>query len=323
MYSPGEPSGIGVDLVIKLCSLNFWGNLKLPIVCIADSKLILDRAKVLGIKINIDELKDINNAKRNKKNTLQIFFVSVCKDTQPGKLKKINASYVIENLDFAINYSKNNKRTALVTGPISKENVIHKYKNFTGHTERIKEKTDSKSVLMMLASSKLKVALATTHIPLKDVPKKITKKLLITKIQILHEELKNKFNIKNPKIKMLGLNPHSGENGKIGKEEKSILIPTAKYLRGKNINVSLPISADTAFTKKNLMSTDAYFGMYHDQVLPVLKALSFGKSFNITLGTSIIRTSVDHGVALDIAGSKKSDESSLKEAIKIAAKLIK
>ena len=116
MYSPGEPSGIGVDLVIKLCSLNFWGNLKLPIVCIADSKLILDRAKVLGIKINIDELKDINNAKRNKKNTLQIFFVSVCKDTQPGKLKKINASYVIENLDFAINYSKNNKRTALVTG---------------------------------------------------------------------------------------------------------------------------------------------------------------------------------------------------------------
>ena len=175
---------------------------------------------------------------------------------------------------------------------------------------------------MMLASNKLKVALATTHIPLKMVSKNITKKLIVNKVQILDKDLKNKFNIKKPNIKVLGLNPHAGENGKIGNEELQYIKPAIKILRKSKINVSMPISADTAFSEKILKETDAYLGMYHDQVLPVLKALSFGNSINITLGVPIIRTSVDHGVALDIAGSKNSDSSSLILAIKTAKNLI-
>jgi 4-hydroxythreonine-4-phosphate dehydrogenase len=228
----------------------------------------------------------------------------------------------MKNLDFAIDNALNDKKTALVTGPISKENIISINKKFQGHTEYIQKKTASDDVLMLLGSDKLKVALATTHLPLKNVAKAITKKLIISKAKILNDELKNKFKIKNPKIILLGLNPHAGEGGKIGSEEKDILIPAVKELRRKKINISYPKSADTAFTKKILNEADAYLGMYHDQVLPVIKALSFGSTTNITLGVPIIRTSVDHGVALDIAGTAKSDTSSLKEAIKIAKKII-
>ncbi|NDE94833.1 MAG: 4-hydroxythreonine-4-phosphate dehydrogenase PdxA, partial [Proteobacteria bacterium] len=208
------------------------------------------------------------------------------------------------------------------TGPISKENIISINKKFQGHTEYIQKKTTSDDVLMLLGSNKLKVALATTHLPLKNVAKAITKKLITSKAKILNDELKDKFKIKNPKITLLGLNPHAGEGGKIGSEEKDILIPAVKELRRKKINISYPKSADTAFTKKLLNETDAYLGMYHDQVLPVIKALSFGSTTNVTLGVPIIRTSVDHGVALDIAGAAESDTSSLKEAIKIAKKIV-
>ena len=175
---------------------------------------------------------------------------------------------------------------------------------------------------MLLSSNQLKVALATTHLPLKEVANKISKELIISKAITLNKGLKEKFKIKDPNIKILGLNPHSGEGGKIGNEEIDIIIPAVKELRKKKINISYPISADTAFTKKNLKKTDAFLGMYHDQVLPVIKALSFGNAINITLGVPITRTSVDHGVALDIAGTGRSDPSSLKEAIKTAKKII-
>ena len=212
--------------------------------------------------------------------------------------------YKRQNLDYAIKQTLHNKRTALVTGPLNKEIIISIDKKFTGHTEYIQKITKSNGVLMMLASDQLRVALATTHIPIKDVAKTITKELIINKVKILNNDLKTKFNIKNPHIKVLGLNPHAGENGKIGNEELLHIKPAIKDLKRKNINVSMPLSADTAFSKKNLEETDAFLGMYHDQVLPALKALSFGNSINITLGVPIIRTSVDHGVALDIAGTK-------------------
>ena len=234
----------------------------------------------------------------------------------------INAQYVLDVLDFAIRQSIANKNTALVTGPLNKETIISINKKFTGHTEYIQKITKSDNVLMMLASDKLKEAIATTHIPLKNVPKKITKNLIINKVKILNKDLKDKFNIKEPKIKILGLNPHAGENGKIGKEELEHIKPAVSELRKRKINVSMPISADTAFSQNFLEETDAYLGMYHDQVLPVLKALSFGNSINITLGVPIIRTSVDHGVALGIAGTNKSDTSSLSLAIRTAKKLI-
>jgi 4-hydroxythreonine-4-phosphate dehydrogenase len=322
LYSPGEPSGIGPDIIIQLCKTEFWTDIKIPILCISDPKLLDKRAADLRKKITLQKISDIDELKANKRNVLQVIHVSDCKNTKYGKLYKSNAQYVLDNLKFGIDEALKNKNLALVTGPISKENIISINNTFSGHTEFIQQKTNSKEVLMLLASDQLKVALTTTHIPLKNVSKKITKELIISKAITLNKGLKEKFKIKNPIIKLLGLNPHSGEGGKIGKEEVDIIIPAVKELRKKKINISYPISADTAFTKKNLKETDAFLGMYHDQVLPVIKALSFGNAINVTLGVPITRTSVDHGVALDIAGSGKADTSSLKEAIKAAKKII-
>jgi 4-hydroxythreonine-4-phosphate dehydrogenase len=322
IYSPGEPSGIGPDLIIQLSCSTFWNQINIPIACIADPELLIDRANTLGKKIKIKEISNPVELKKNKRNEIQVIKIAKCPNTKYGKLHRSNAKYVLDNLNYGIDTALTNKKVGLVTGPISKENIISIDKKFSGHTEHIQKLTKSKDVLMLLESEKLKVALATTHIPLKAVPKKITKSLIINKAIILDDELKNKFKIKNPQISLLGLNPHAGEGGKIGSEEKEILLPAVKELRKKKINISYPKSADTAFTKKGLKETDAFLGMYHDQVLPVLKALSFGSAVNVTLGIPIVRTSVDHGVALDMAGSGKSDTDSLKEAIKIAKKII-
>lgn len=321
LYSPGEPSGIGPDLIIQICSMPFWEKIHIPIVCLADKKLIQDRAKVLNKKIKMDILDNLDSANQNKFGVIQIKEVSKCRITKPGKLYKSNAAYVLKNLDYGIEQSIK-EGIGLVTGPISKENIITIDDKFSGHTEYIQKKTLSNDVLMLLGSKKLRVAIATTHVPLKKVPQLITKRLVINKAMILHNELITKFKIKSPRIKLLGLNPHAGEGGKIGTEERNILIPAVEELRKNNINISMPLSADTAFTKKILADTDAYLGMYHDQVLPVIKALSFGNTINITLGVPIIRTSVDHGVALDIAGSGKTDVSSFEEAIRAAKKMI-
>ena len=322
IYSPGEPSGIGPDLIIQLSCSTFWNQINIPIACIADPELLIDRANTLGKKIKIKEISNPVELKKNKRNEIQVIKIAKCPNTKYGKLHRSNAKYVLDNLNYGIDTALTNKKVGLVTGPISKENIISIDKKFSGHTEHIQKLTKSKDVLMLLGSEKLKVALATTHIPLKAVPKKITKSLIINKAIILDDELKNKFKIKNPQITLLGLNPHAGEGGKIGSEEKEILLPAVRELRKKKINISYPKSADTAFTKKGLKETDAFLGMYHDQVLPVLKALSFGSAVNVTLGIPIVRTSVDHGVALDMAGSGKSDTASLKEAIKIAKKII-
>ena len=322
IYSPGEPSGIGPDLIIQLSCSTFWNQINIPIACIADPELLIDRANTLGKKIKIKEISNPVELKKNKRNEIQVIKIAKCPNTKYRKLHRSNAKYVLDNLNYGIDAALTNKKVGLVTGPISKENIISIDKKFSGHTEHIQKLTKSKDVLMLLGSEKLKVALATTHIPLKAVPKKITKSLIINKAIILDDELKNKFKIKNPQITLLGLNPHAGEGGKIGSEEKEILLPAVKELRKKKINISYPKSADTAFTKKGLKETDAFLGMYHDQVLPVLKALSFGSAVNVTLGIPIVRTSVDHGVALDMAGSGKSDTASLKEAIKIAKKII-
>ena len=322
VYSPGEPSGIGPDLIIQLCKTKKKKKINVSVICIADPRLIKERAKSLKKNIKIELIQDIKESHKNIAGTIQVVCIAKCSNTKFGKLYKSNAIYVLKNLDYGINEALNKENVALVTGPISKENVISVKKDFSGHTEHIQKLTKSNDVLMLLGSSLLKVAIATTHIPLKKVPKAITKKLIINKVTILNNELKSKFNIKTPRIKLLGLNPHAGEGGKIGTEEKDILIPAVKELKKKKIKVSMPLSADTAFSKKLLTETNAYLGIYHDQVLPVIKTLSFGSSINITLGVPIIRTSVDHGVALDIAGSGKADTSSLKEALSTAKKIL-
>ena len=318
IYSPGDPAGIGPDLFLSLLNEDFFRFIKANVVCIGDQKLFASRAKELGYSLEISAFTDINDV-NEKVGCLEIM---KCPDISSGRLNPANSEYVIKNLDFGIDACMKSKDLGLVTGPISKENIVEGGYSFSGHTERIMEKTNSDDVLMLLASERLKVALATTHMPLNKVSESITTDLIINKVKILDQELKSKFNIEKPKISLLGLNPHAGEGGKLGKEEIEIIIPAVKKLIASNVDVSMPLSADTAFNKNLLDETDAYFAMYHDQGLPVLKALSFGDSINITLGVPIVRTSVDHGVALDIAGKGIANNSSLKNAFYAADNLI-
>jgi 4-hydroxythreonine-4-phosphate dehydrogenase len=319
LYSHGEPAGIGIDLILHLSKLKFWVQMQSPLICIVDKALLQTRAKLLNLKINFVEIQHLKKAQKNAHATVQFIQIAKCDDSSPGVLNPKNAKYVIDNLNFGIAKSLTNKEIGLVTGPIQKSNIINGgFKTFKGHTEWIKKKTKSKEVVMLLSSKKIKVALATTHIPLSEVPKSIQKSKLIKIIQILHESLKTKFKIKHPSITILGLNPHAGENGKMGNEEIKIINPAVQVCKDMGINASYAISADTAFNVKQLNKTDAYLGMYHDQALTVLKALSFGEAVNITLGTPIVRTSVDHGTALDFAGKMKPNLGSIKEAIKLA-----
>ncbi|MFL2721694.1 MAG: 4-hydroxythreonine-4-phosphate dehydrogenase PdxA [Gammaproteobacteria bacterium] len=322
IYSHGESSGIGPDLVIKLCKTTYWTKLKYPLIIVGDPKLFIDRANLLKKNISINTIQSINEAQPNKKNTLQILLNGKCKNTNPGKLYKSNVKYILDVLNTSINICIKNKYCALVTGPLSKENIIKIDPQFTGHTEHIQKLTKSKNVLMLLGSEKLKLAFITTHIPLQKVSNAINENAVFSKTKILDIELKKKFKIKNPRIGILGLNPHAGENGKIGSEEINKIAPAIKKLKSHKINITGPISADTAFTVSNRKKYDAFVAMYHDQALPVLKAISFGSGYNITLGVSIIRTSVDHGVALDIAGKEGLDYGSLQSAINLAQKII-
>ena len=319
LYSHGEPAGIGIDLILHLSKSKFWQEMHSCLICIVDFELLKSRAKLLNLKIQFVEIKSLKLAKKNKLGTVQFIQSANCKDLSPGSLNPKNAKYVLDNLNFGIAECLKKQRVGLVTGPIQKSNIIDGgFKTFQGHTEWIQKKTKSKNVVMLLSSKNIRVALATTHIPLTEVAKNIRKAKLIEIIQTLHSGLKTKFKIKNPSITVLGLNPHAGENGKIGEEEIKKINPAVEVCRGMGINASYAISADTAFTAKKLKQTDAYLAMYHDQALPVLKALSFGEAVNITLGTGIVRTSVDHGTALDIAGKMKPNLGSIKEAIKAA-----
>ena len=319
LYSHGEPAGIGIDLILHLSKSKFWQEMRSCLICIVDFELLKSRAKLLNLKIRFVEIKNLKLAKKNKLGTVQFIQSSNCKDLSPGSLNPKNAKYVLDNLNFGIAECLKKQRVGLVTGPIQKSNIIDGgFKTFQGHTEWIQKKTKSKNVVMLLSSKNIRVALATTHIPLTEVAKNIRKAKLIEIIQTLHTGLKTKFKIKKPSITVLGLNPHAGEDGKIGEEEIKKINPAVEVCRGMGINASYAISADTAFTAKKLKQTDAYLAMYHDQALPVLKALSFGEAVNITLGTGIVRTSVDHGTALDIAGKMKPNLGSIKEAIKAA-----
>ena len=322
LFSPGEPAGIGPDLIIKLVTSTQWESINSKIVCLGDSELFQARSKLINKRIKIRELKSLDASVKNKKGVLQLYKVSNCADLSPKKLNARNAKYVIDHLDFGIKYCNANKKVGLVTGPIQKSNIIDAGYKFSGHTEWIKKKTDSSDVLMMLASEKLRVALTTTHLPLKEVYKEIKKSKVLKKIMILDSSLKSQLKIKKPHITVLGLNPHAGESGHLGTEEIKYIQPAIKEAKKKGINVNGPLAADTAFNKETLKLTDAYLSMYHDQGLPVLKALSFGDAVNITLGTPIIRTSVDHGTALELAGTNNVSTKSLVVALKQADQML-
>lgn len=314
LITPGEPSGIGPDITLKVVEK----NIDATIFAIADPDLLEQRAKQLGINIKLNVINDIDTTtNRHLPGNLNVIPVPVTTPSQAGTLNAENSPYVLKCLKLAASYCLDGKANAMVTGPVHKGIINDAKFAFTGHTEFLAELSHSKPV-MMLATPSLRVALATTHLPLNKVSEAITGESLEYTINTLNEFLKKHCSIKQPTLLVCGLNPHAGEDGHLGMEEIEIISPTIEACRSNGVGIIGPIPADTAFTKKYLAQADAVLAMYHDQGLPVLKHSGFGKAVNVTLGLPFIRTSVDHGTALDLAGTGNASASSLNEAIKMA-----
>ncbi len=310
----GEPAGIGVDLCIQLAQ---HPTLECEIVVLADVELLEQRAKQLHLPLSI-RLYDPNlPAVSSAAGELCVLPISLANSAQAGILNKANSGYVLALLDRATQGCVKGEFSAMVTAPVHKGIINEAGMPFTGHTEYIANITDGHPV-MMLATEGLRVALVTTHLPLSEVSEAITPDTLESVIRILHHDLITRFGIADPIILVCGLNPHAGENGYLGREEIDVIDPVLEKLRTEGMNLQGALPADSLFTPKYLNDADAVLAMYHDQGLPVLKYKGFGNAVNITLGLPIIRTSVDHGTALDIAGSGRSDIGSLQYAVKTA-----
>jgi 4-hydroxythreonine-4-phosphate dehydrogenase len=313
----GEPAGIGPDILLQAAEKDFDAEL----VAIADPVLLRQRAEQLGLQIELLEFDPLKPAIRHRAGTLKVQHTPLAAPCSAGELSRSNAPYIIETLKLAVEGCHAGIFDAMVTAPVQKSIINDAGIPFSGHTEVLAEATGTATVVMMLATKSLRVALATTHLPLKDVPAAITRDLLIESLTILNSDLKRKFAISEPKIAVLGLNPHAGEGGHLGQEEIDTIIPAVEKLRAEGMRLQGPLPADTAFNPKVLDNCDAVFAMYHDQGLPVLKYTGFGQAVNITLGLPIIRTSVDHGTALDLAGTGKANPDSLYRAIEIAIEM--
>ena len=282
------------------------------IVIVADRDVLLKRAERLGLAFEVPEYVAGGAAR------LSLLHLPTSAPVTPGVLDPANSSYVLATLERAIAGCLSGEFAGMVTGPVHKGVINDAGIAFTGHTEFLAERTGTAQVVMMLAGGGMRVALATTHLPLRAVADAITPDSLQTTLRILHAALRRDFGIASPRILVAGLNPHAGEGGHLGREEIEVIEPVLQRLRGEGMNLIGPLPADTLFQKKNLATADAVLAMYHDQGLPVLKHASFGEGVNITLGLPIIRTSVDHGTALDLAGSGRIDAGSLKVAIEAA-----
>lgn len=315
--TPGEPAGIGPDLLIQLAQLKQSQEL----IVVADPELLLHRAKILKLPLTIRSFDSKLPAQISQQGELCVAPCQLNSPCQAGELNSKNAPYVLETLDTAIELCLNNIAQAFVTAPVHKGVINDAGISFSGHTEYLAEKTKVKKVVMMLATKGLRVALVTTHIPLREVSEQITHNNLVETIQILATSLKEDFAIPSPRIVVCGLNPHAGEGGHLGREEIDIIEPALATLRKQGFSLLGPLPADTVFTPKVLDHADAVLAMYHDQGLPTLKYKGFGKAVNITLGLPIIRTSVDHGTALDLAGKGTADLGSLQVALQTAIEM--
>ncbi|MEN9897577.1 MAG: hypothetical protein RLZZ66_1226 [Pseudomonadota bacterium] len=310
----GEPAGIGIDLCIQLAQ---HPPLECEIVVLADVELLKQRAKQLHLPLNIRLYDAQLPAVCHAIGELCVLPISLASSAQAGILNQANSGYVLALLDRATQGCINGEFSAMVTAPVHKGIINEAGIPFTGHTEYIAQITDGHPV-MMLATEGLRVALVTTHLPLSQVSEAITPDTLESVIRILHHDLITRFGIAHPTILVCGLNPHAGENGYLGREEIDVIDPVLEKLRAEGMNLQGTLPADSLFTPKYLDNADAVLAMYHDQGLPVLKYKGFGNAVNITLGLPVIRTSVDHGTALDIAGSGRSDIGSLQYAVKTA-----
>ncbi|MCI1680270.1 MAG: 4-hydroxythreonine-4-phosphate dehydrogenase PdxA [Ewingella americana] len=317
VVTPGEPAGVGPDLLLALAQ-QAW---PVELVVCADPALLLERAQILGLNIELREHQPDAAPQPQAAGTLTVLPVKTAVPVTAGQLNVANAGYVVETLARACDGAINGEFAALVTGPVQKSIINDAGIPFIGHTEFFADRSHCDRVVMMLATEELRVALATTHLPLLDVPAAITRQSLHEVITILHHDLQTKFGITDPQIYVCGLNPHAGEGGHMGHEEIDTIIPALNELREKGMSLIGPLPADTLFQPKYLQHADAVLSMYHDQGLPVLKYQGFGRAVNITLGLPFIRTSVDHGTALELAATGTADAGSFKTAINLAIRM--
>lgn len=316
----GEPAGIGPDLCVKLAAQPFAAN----IVVIADSKVLQARAEILHAPLKIIDFNVAHHHQHLGNGELTVLHVPTSTSVVAGVLNAKNSAYVLQTLEIATKgcmQSTSAQFDAIVTAPVHKGIINDAGIPFSGHTEYLADLTNTQQVVMMLVGGDMRVALATTHLPLKDVPNAITQANLEKTLRILHHDLITKFGIQCPRILVAGLNPHAGEDGYLGDEEITTINPVLHKLRGEGMQLIGALPADTLFAKHHLANADAVLAMYHDQGLPVLKHASFGEGVNVTLGLPIIRTSVDHGTALDLAGTGNIHTGSMLAAIKLAIEL--
>lgn len=315
--TPGEPAGIGPDLVVALAQEAIPAQL----VVVADERMLLARAKQLGLLLELSNFDPSEDRQAHRPGRLFITKVACDQPVVPSQLDARNAPYVVETLETALALCSGDKCQALVTGPVHKGIINDAGITFSGHTEFLAQRTQAAEPVMMLYAPGLRVALATTHLPLREVASAITAEHLTRVIRVLDTDLRKLFGIRNPRILVTGLNPHAGEGGHLGREEIEIIEPVLSALRLEGLDLGGPYPADTLFTPKYLEKADAILAMYHDQGLPVLKHMGFGQIVNITLGLPILRTSVDHGTALDMAGTGLADLSSLRCAVNAAIEI--
>ncbi len=311
----GEPAGIGPDICLALAAQ----RLPCRAVILADRELLEQRAARLGLKLR---LRAFEPARAPAAGELEVLHLPLGVPSIAGRLNPANSRYVLDLLDHAVAGCADGRFAAMVTAPVHKGVINDAGVAFTGHTEYLAALTSTSRVVMMLAGGGLRVALATTHLALADVPAAITRESLQLTLQIVHRELQQRFGLAQPRILVAGLNPHSGEGGYLGREEIEVISPLLADMRRAGMRLEGPLPADTLFTPQVLARGDCALAMYHDQGLPVLKYASFGKGVNITLGLPIVRTSVDHGTALELAGSGKADPGSLIAAMETALAMV-
>lgn len=313
----GEPAGIGPDITL-LAAQRSWDA---QLVALADSDVLAKRADELNLNVTLERFDASVAAQPHRPGTLLVQHIEAAAPVVAGTLDPANAPYVLTTLSTAVSGCQSGLYHAMVTAPVQKSVINDAGVAFSGHTEFLAQQTATQQVVMLLATDELRVAVATTHLPLRDVADAISADLLRDSLRIMHTDLRDKFGIAAPCIAVLGLNPHAGEGGHLGREEIDIIIPVLEALRTQGMSLLGPLPADTAFNPETLARADAYLAMYHDQGLPVLKYAGFGGAINITLGLPIIRTSVDHGTALELAGSGNAKPDSLFQALKIAQQL--
>ncbi len=313
----GEPAGIGPDLCVLLAQQKSTGS---RIVAIADRGLLAERARHLGLPLDLVDFSPTATAP-DRAGVLEVLHRDLSEPAVAGQLNPANSRYVLDTLTVAAHGCLDGTFAAMVTAPVHKGIINDAGIPFTGHTEFLAELTGTPQVVMMLVGGGLRVALVTTHLPLKDVSSAITRQGLEQVIRILHRDLKQRFALANPRILIAGLNPHAGESGHMGREEIDVIAPVLDKLRAEGMELAGPLPADTLFTRHHLQGSDCQLAMYHDQGLPVLKYASFGGGVNVTLGMPIIRTSVDHGTALTLAGTGKIESGSLTAAIRLALEM--